>query len=865
MIRIFKKKYNINLKEHNKESYESAKKMFKTTSRVAIVQATGTGKSYVALQFLNDYKNKKNIILAPSTEILDQFLNNDQIDISSTNLVTYQKLQILFKNNKLDITNIEFIILDEMHRCGAEKWQLAVKKLIELNPKAKILGLTATPVRHTENINMIEQMFNNKCAYELSLSEAICKKILPTPKYISALYDIEDELNNKISKLESIKNKSREIYELTDDLKKIKLSSANLFNMEDIFNTHLGSNKGNKKIKILVFCNDIKSLKKFKPRIKEWLSSSLDLETNVWSYYNGFKNADKEFKSFKDSKDLNVIDVLLSIEKLNEGVHIKDVDSIIMLRKTESHIIYYQQLGRALSASSNKNPIIFDLVNNYKNMEFSNNFMKEFNETKSRIFKNNEKEYENINIDFFDHTHNCLDIFNRIDDLYSYDYWTNDEEKFLIDNYKKLDLDIISDFLSRTKSAIQYKAKILKLTKKKNNWTKEQDEFILKNYGKIPIKDIKESLNVDACISTRLKQLGVRKEKKKAEWSNEDDQTIIDMYYTNTLEEIARTIKVSLHSLYKRIKFLDLKKKPRINWTKDKDNIIINNHKRMTAEKILDLLPGVTINSLQKRIKYLELENKYSWSKEEDDILINNSSNMTIKELNNLLKDKNYHRILKRIKDLNLTCLSQEKFSHEEDKILIDNYAKFNITGLKKILQSRSVYSIKGRARYLGLSGLKANKKWTPEEDKVLIENNGKMTLKQISELLSNRSSAAVYARIKSLELDAQRFGDWTPREDKVLKENHPYISLNKLCDLLKPRTKNAISARITYLGIQKISRKKWTKEEDKILISNIDLNENELLSILDNRTLSSIKNRIRKIIKVKKENNYEQSTNQLP
>ena len=53
---------------------------------------------------------------------------------------------------------------------------------------------------------------------------------------------------------------------------------------------------------------------------------------------------------------------------LNEGVHVDDVDGVILLRPTVSPIIYLQQIGRALSAGSRKTPVIFDLVNNFDSL-----------------------------------------------------------------------------------------------------------------------------------------------------------------------------------------------------------------------------------------------------------------------------------------------------------------------------------------------------------------------------------------------------------------------------------------------------------------------------------------------------------------
>lgn len=54
------------------------------------------------------------------------------------------------------------------------------------------------------------------------------------------------------------------------------------------------------------------------------------------------------------------------VNQLNEGVHIKGVDAVIMVRRTSSPTIFYQQLGRALTAAGNFEPLVIDLVDNFE-------------------------------------------------------------------------------------------------------------------------------------------------------------------------------------------------------------------------------------------------------------------------------------------------------------------------------------------------------------------------------------------------------------------------------------------------------------------------------------------------------------------
>ena len=49
---------------------------------------------------------------------------------------------------------------------------------------------------------------------------------------------------------------------------------------------------------------------------------------------------------------------------LNMGYHDNDIDAIIMLRGTKSNIIYSQQVGRCISVDTDREPVVFDFVQN---------------------------------------------------------------------------------------------------------------------------------------------------------------------------------------------------------------------------------------------------------------------------------------------------------------------------------------------------------------------------------------------------------------------------------------------------------------------------------------------------------------------
>ena len=84
--------------------------------------------------------------------------------------------------------NASHIVLDEFHRCGADKWGKSVNEFLRINSNAKVMGLSATPIRPSDGKNMVEEMFDGKMASELTLVDALEQNILPLPVMVTAIY-----------------------------------------------------------------------------------------------------------------------------------------------------------------------------------------------------------------------------------------------------------------------------------------------------------------------------------------------------------------------------------------------------------------------------------------------------------------------------------------------------------------------------------------------------------------------------------------------------------------------------------------------------------------------------------------------------
>lgn len=108
--------------------------------------------------------------------------------------------------------------------------------------------------------------------------------------------------------------------------------------------------------------------------------------------------------------------LLFCIDMLNEGIHVDDLDGVILFRPTESPIIYKQQIGRALSASGKHTPVIFDLVNNVDHLYAISALRAEMEEVIS-YYRNHHREKDIVHSDFqvIDEVREYKELFDQLE------------------------------------------------------------------------------------------------------------------------------------------------------------------------------------------------------------------------------------------------------------------------------------------------------------------------------------------------------------------------------------------------------------------------------------------------------------------
>ena len=386
--------------------YKLAKGFNNGEKRLAVVHAVGTGKSFLAMQWLSDEltgavvqsnkageppvvvepkDNVKVLYLSPKRAAYGQIVRHIQ-GMEEDKLLqhiereTYSGLLKKFKDsygafelediNEDDeivledsafvsyINQFTHIVLDEFHHADENKWGYAVKCMLSCNPNAKVLGLTATPTR-SSGTNTADSLFEGKVVSTISLADAIVDEILPFPQYITSVYsynklmDIYEKRINRIADKTKRKEATKEVEDIKHMITKAKGAKELI----------VSAFKTNPNGKFIIFCNDIKTSHRYVNDIVAYANDAGLTNPTVYNVNSSNPDSEAEIAEF-DKLTGKGLKLLFAVDMLNESVHVPDIDGVIMLRDTNSYIVFHQQLGRALSVGNGKRPLVLDLVDN---------------------------------------------------------------------------------------------------------------------------------------------------------------------------------------------------------------------------------------------------------------------------------------------------------------------------------------------------------------------------------------------------------------------------------------------------------------------------------------------------------------------
>ena len=212
--------------------------------------------------------------------------------------------------------------------------------------------------------------------------------------------------------------------------------------LDKVFAKHMPKRDG----KYIVFCASFDHMNEMADKAKEWFAK-VDTEPHIYKAYSNDPAASKAFSAFKAdvSKHLKL---LYSIDMLNEGIHVDDIDGVILLRPTVSPIIYKQQIGRALSTGKKSNPVIFDIVLNIENL-YSIGAVEEEMQIATAYYRSLGEESSIVNDSFsiYDEVKDCRELFSRLNDVLTVSWQTMFEQakKYYSENG---DLEVPARFIT---------------------------------------------------------------------------------------------------------------------------------------------------------------------------------------------------------------------------------------------------------------------------------------------------------------------------------------------------------------------------------------------------------------------------------
>jgi superfamily II DNA or RNA helicase len=347
-----------NLLSHNETAYKKVMRAFESADRTCVVHPTGTGKSYLIAAVSESFKRV--LILGPNTFVLDQVHSVLKWRKRGVEYMTYQTLNLTENPH----TDYDLICLDEFHRTGAPEWGAAVDRLLELNTCAKVFGTTATHIRYLDNErNMADELFGGNIASHITIAEAWNQNILPIPRYVSGLFRWDKTVGDAQERIErsrslSDKEKRERIFRLSNAKLRWELS----YGMPAILKKHLDKDAR----RVIVFCGNIESLGQMHDEVVGWFREAGFTVASTCIMHSDLTDREQreQMDRFEDDTDGKGVKLMFSVNMLNEGIHVPNVNAVLMLRTTSSRIIYMQQMGRCLTAANTEKPLVLDMVDN---------------------------------------------------------------------------------------------------------------------------------------------------------------------------------------------------------------------------------------------------------------------------------------------------------------------------------------------------------------------------------------------------------------------------------------------------------------------------------------------------------------------
>jgi superfamily II DNA or RNA helicase/HKD family nuclease len=327
-----------------------------------VVAATGTGKTVLAAL---DYKRIADdaghlptlLFVAHRKEILQQAKATFQQVLNDPSFgelfvdgkkpvqwkFVFASIQSLNSGVIAEFATSQFdhVIVDEFHRAEAPSYS---KLFRHLEPK-ELLALTATPERHDGLDKIQREVFGGRIASELRLWDALDKELLTPFHY----FGIGEDIDYKSITWSQGKYDAQQLSNLV---------TGNEVRNSRIWQEILKKVSNPLAMRGLAFCVSVEHSDSMARFFNDQGLSAVSVT--------GRTSSEERKKALQDLR-LGSVQVITTVDVFNEGVDIRELDTLLMLRPTESPVVFLQQLGRGLRKTKNKEScLVLDFVGSHR-------------------------------------------------------------------------------------------------------------------------------------------------------------------------------------------------------------------------------------------------------------------------------------------------------------------------------------------------------------------------------------------------------------------------------------------------------------------------------------------------------------------
>ncbi|WP_394289282.1 DUF3427 domain-containing protein, partial [Microbacterium sp.] len=328
--------------------------------RAVVISATGTGKTILSALDVRAVAPMRMLFVVHREQILDRAIQEFQRVLGApasdfgkltgsskqtdarylfATIQTLSRPEVLAS---LPSDAFDYILIDEVHRAGAQSYA----RVLQYFEPAFLLGMTATPER-SDGFNVFE-LFDFNVPYEIRLNKALEADML-VPFHYYGVTDVEFDDGSTVDEQSSLSQ------------------LAGAIRVDHIIDAVSTYGHAGVPVRGLMFCSRKEEARALSEALNERFVFGRQLRTIALTGDDSIERREQVV----DQLEAGELDYILTVDIFNEGVDIPSVNQVVMLRQTQSAIVFVQQLGRGLRKADGKDYlVVIDFIGNY-----SNNFL----------------------------------------------------------------------------------------------------------------------------------------------------------------------------------------------------------------------------------------------------------------------------------------------------------------------------------------------------------------------------------------------------------------------------------------------------------------------------------------------------------